>query len=75
VTDLSGLLRDDALRHDGGEHLAAQVLALRTSAAADGQRVRSTGRADAAKATVWAAQAARARSVGAQRIVLPRTRR
>lgn len=59
VSDLSGLLRDDALRHDGGECLTVQVLTLRTTPGADGPRVRSTGRADAVKAVVWAAQAAR----------------
>jgi hypothetical protein len=75
VTDLSGLLRDGVLRHDGGEHLVGQVLALRVSPGADGLRVRSTGRADAVKAVVWAAQAVRAPSVGVQRILLPKTRR
>jgi hypothetical protein len=60
VADLSGLLRDDVLRHDGGDVLSGQVLSLRTSPGADGPRVRSTGRADAVKAVVWAAQAVRA---------------
>lgn len=60
VADLSGLLRDDVLCHDGGECLTGQVLALRTTPGADGPRVRSTGRADAVKAVVWAVQAARA---------------
>ena len=59
VADLTGLLRDDALRHDGGDCLTGQILGLRTTPAADGHRVRSTGRADAVKAVVWAAQAAR----------------
>lgn len=59
VADLAGLLRDGALRHDGGQHLTGQVLSLRTSPGADGLRLRSTGRADAVKAAVWAAQAAR----------------
>lgn len=40
--------------HDGGELLSEQVLALRTSPGADGPRIRSTGRADAVKALVWA---------------------
>lgn len=72
VADLSGLLRDDALRHDGGECLSSQVLGLRTSPAADGPRVRSAGRADAVKAAVWAAHTARASvSRGPQRIILP----
>lgn len=71
VADLSGLLRDDALRHDGGEWLAAQVLALRTSPATDGPRVRSTGRADAVKAAVWAAQAARTAPVRRAVVLLP----
>lgn len=59
VAELSGLLRDDVLRHDGGSCLTDQVLGLRTSPGADGPRMRSTGRADAVKAAVWAAQAAR----------------
>jgi hypothetical protein len=71
VADLSGLLRDDAVRHDGGDALSGQVLALRTSPGADGPRIRSTGRADAVKAAVWAAQAARAAARRAV-VLLPR---
>lgn len=59
VADLDRLLADDVLRHDGGEVLSGQVLALRTSPGVDGPRVRSTDPANAVKAVVWAAVAAR----------------
>lgn len=71
ISDLSGLLRDGVLRHDGADHLTNQVLALRVTPSADGQRVRSTGRADAAKAAVWAVGAARA-GRGMVSVLLPR---
>jgi hypothetical protein len=60
VTTLRQLVDDDVLRHDGGEVLSGQVLALRTLPGADGPRVRSTGRADAVKAAAWAVESARA---------------
>lgn len=72
VADFSGLLRDDVLRHDGGEALTGQVLALRTSPGADGPRMRSTGRADAVKAAVWAVEATRT-SLGRPRIITARS--
>jgi len=50
---------DGDLHHDGGAHLARQVAALRTVPGADGPRLRSSGRADAVKAAVWAVEAAR----------------
>jgi hypothetical protein len=59
VAALKGLLREAVLTHDGGEHLSGQVIALRTKAAASGMTVISRERADAVKAAVWAAQAAR----------------
>ncbi|HKX46753.1 MAG TPA: HNH endonuclease [Planctomycetota bacterium] len=59
VEDLSRLLTDDALRHNGGPDLSAQVLELRTSPGVDGPRVRTTSAADGVKAAVWAALAAR----------------
>lgn len=59
VADLARLLGEDVVRHDGGEHLTHQLLALRTSPGVDGPRVRSTGRADAVKAATWALQEAR----------------
>ncbi|MBI4941866.1 MAG: HNH endonuclease [Actinobacteria bacterium] len=71
VAELSGLLRDDAVRHDGGDFLTEQVLGLRTTPGADGPRMRSTGRADAVKAVVWAARSARVARRGPQRILLP----
>jgi hypothetical protein len=55
VGDLQRALANDELRHDGSDHLTGQVLAVRTTEAADGPRIRSTGRADALKAAVWAA--------------------
>lgn len=61
VADLRRMLREDAIRHDGGEHLARQVLAVRTTPGADGPRMASQERADAVKAMVWAARAARAK--------------
>lgn len=59
VADLADLLREDVLRHDGGDHLTGQILEVRTMPAADGPRLASKGRADAIKAAVWAATAAR----------------
>jgi hypothetical protein len=75
VVDLAGLLRDGGLRHDGGDCLTAQVLGLRTSPGADGLRVRSTGRADAVKAAVWAAQGARSvMAAGPSEVIVVRAR-
>lgn len=70
VADLSRLLAEQALLHDGSEHLADQALALRTSPGADGPRLRSTGRADAVKAAVWAASSLRSVGVGKPRIIV-----
>jgi len=58
---LQRLLGADLIRHDGGAHLTAQVEALRTVPGLDGPRVVSKSRADAVKAAVWAAEAARSR--------------
>lgn len=58
--ELVRLIAEDAIRHDGGEHLTGQVYAARTVEAADGLRLVSAGRADAIKAAVWAVTAARA---------------
>lgn len=69
--ELQRLMREDVVRHDGGEHLASQVVALRTSPGVDGPRVVSTARADAVKAAVWAARTARAGGGGKPRILLP----
>jgi len=67
---LARLLAEDALRHDGGDHLTGQVLALRTMPGSDGPRLVSSGRADAVKAAVWAVQALRSkRDVGRPRIL------
>ncbi|KHL18534.1 phage terminase large subunit-like protein [Mumia flava] len=73
VQALDRLLSEDAIRHDGGEHLSDQVLAVRTAKSADGARVVSSGRADAVKAAVWAVEAVRG-SVGRPRIVTAATR-
>lgn len=59
VSDLVRLLSERALAHDGSPILAEQVLGLRTSPGVDGVRVRSTAPAEAVKAAVWAATAAR----------------
>ncbi len=59
VQQMARLIAEDLVRHDGGEHLSAQLLGARTLPGADGPRVVSTGRADAVKAAVWSLQAAR----------------
>lgn len=56
---VKGLLREQVLRHDGGEHLTGQVLAVRTLDGTDGPRMVSNGRGDAVKAAVWAVRQAR----------------
>ncbi|MDE0775545.1 MAG: HNH endonuclease [Nocardioides sp.] len=61
VGELSRLLGDGVVRHDAGEHLTGQVLAVRTQVGVDGPRVVSKRRADAVKAAVWAIAAARER--------------
>ncbi|HWI43260.1 MAG TPA: HNH endonuclease [Nocardioides sp.] len=71
VADLDRLMREDVLRHDGGQHLTEQMLAVRTTPGADGPRLVSTGRADAVKAVAWAAGAARKRAGRSSRIILP----
>jgi hypothetical protein len=68
VAELRRLLDEDAVRHDGGDHLTGQVLAARTLPSADGLRMASTGRADGIKAAVWALSRARSR-VGKPRIL------
>ncbi len=60
IKNLKRLITEDVLRHDGGEHLAGQVVAARTKDTAEGARVVSSGRADALKVADWAATAARA---------------
>lgn len=54
VGDLIRYLGERAFVHDGSEVLRDQVLTLRTSPGTDGPRLRSTGRADAVKAAMWA---------------------
>lgn len=71
VDDLSRLLNDGVLLHDGGEHLTGQATALQTSQTPSGRRVRSVGRSDAVKAAMWAALEARRRTSGKPRILLP----
>lgn len=70
VQELQRLLGEDVVRHDGGEHLAGQVLGLRTLPSADGRRMASTSRSDAVKAAVWAVGAARRGKSSIKGIVL-----
>lgn len=70
VHDLSRLLAEDVVRHDGGAHLTGQVLAVRTLPGADGPRMVSAERADAIKAAVWAMARARAGGSRIKGIVL-----
>ncbi|WBQ02948.1 HNH endonuclease [Kribbella sp. CA-293567] len=70
VQELQRLIGEDAVRHDGGEHLSGQVLAARTLPGADGPRMTSAGRADAIKAAQWAVSDCRKKSVGRPRIVV-----
>lgn len=67
---LQRLVSEDGIRHDGGEHLTEQVLAVRTLPGADGPRMVSAGRADAVKAAVWAAERCRTKT-GKARVLLP----
>lgn len=71
VAELSRLIGENALRHDGGSHLTGQVLSARTMPGADGPRIVSKERADAIKASVWAANALRTRKSGSVRIIRP----
>lgn len=72
VTQMLDLLREGVIRHDGSPHLAAQVTTVRVTPGSDGPRLVGSGRADAIKATVWAATAARgAATVGGVRILRP----
>lgn len=59
VATIRQLLDADVLRHDGGEVLAEQVLAVRTAPSAEGLRLVSQGRSDGVKAAAWAAARAR----------------
>jgi hypothetical protein len=54
VGDLIRYLAERGFRHDGDRALTEQVLALRVSPGTDGPRIRSTERADAIKAAMWA---------------------
>ena len=58
---LQRLMGADLIRHDGTDHLSGQVETLRITPGLDGPRVVSKARADAVKAAVWAAEAARSR--------------
>ena len=70
AAQLRRLLAEDAVRHDGGEHLSGQVLEVRTVPGTDGPRIASKARADAVKAAVWAIADARAARPGKPRVVL-----
>jgi hypothetical protein len=69
VGELQRVLREGTLRHDGSEVLAEQVLALRVSPGVNGPRIRSTERADAIKAAMWAASAAA--TVVRRKVIVP----
>ena len=69
VHDLTRLLAEDVVRHDGGAHLTTQVLAVRMLPGADGPRMVSSDRADAVKAAVWAVRSARSK-LGKPRVVV-----
>src|SRR3546814_3948091 len=64
VLEISRLIGEDGILHDGGELLTGQVLAARTMPGADGPRMVSTDRFDAGQTAVWVSTAARKRSVG-----------
>jgi phage terminase large subunit-like protein len=59
VQELSRLMAEDVVRHDGSPHLSGQVLDARTMPTADGLRMASSARADAIKAAVWAVERSR----------------
>lgn len=69
VGELQRVLREGTLRHDGSPTLTEQVLALRVSPGANGPRIRSTERADAVKAAMWAASAAA--TVVRRKVIVP----
>ncbi len=70
VGSLARLVSDDVLRHTGRPDLTVQVLDVRTKPGSNGHAVVSKGRADAVKAAVWAADAARARRSGGVSIIV-----
>lgn len=59
VRGLQRMLTENGLRHTGGDELNDQVLELRTKQTPNGVRLTAANRADAIKAVVWAAAAAR----------------
>lgn len=59
VRGLQRMLTENGLRHTGGDELNDQVLELRTKQSPNGVRLAAANRADAIKAVVWAAAAAR----------------
>jgi hypothetical protein len=69
VLELTRLIGEDGVMHDGGDLLTGQVLAARTMPGADGPRMVSTGRFDAVKTAVWAATAARQKRKNGRRII------
>jgi hypothetical protein len=58
ITDFRRLVDQGVLCHDGGRVLGEQVLGCRVEYGAGGARLVSSGRVDALKAGLWAAQAA-----------------
>jgi hypothetical protein len=70
VQEFQRLMSEDVVRHDGGEHLTAQVLKARTMPGADGPRMVSSARADGIKAAVWVVADCRKKSVGKPRIIV-----
>ncbi|GAB3663505.1 hypothetical protein GCM10027596_26760 [Nocardioides korecus] len=74
VAELMRLLGEDAVRHDGDEHLSGQVLGVRTEPGTGGIRLTSRSRVDAVKAAVWVISRSRLAGSGKPRIVTARRR-
>ena len=72
VEDLDRLIKAGAFHHDGGAHLTDQLLAVRTKPSPEGIQVITRERADAVKAAVWAANAARQGPAEFMGMVLPK---
>lgn len=82
VGDLARWIGEGTLVHDGGQHLGAQMIGMRTKATPTGMRIVSAGSADAVKAASWAAAAARSQRAprrpgtgtgSGSRVLLPRS--
>jgi hypothetical protein len=71
AAELGRLISEDGIRCAPAEQLTEQVLAARIVKGPDGPRIVSSGRADAVKALVWAATAARKARPRRRTMVLP----